>query len=225
MSTPAVHLESMSKRYRAHSGESGFALESITLSIQSGSWIALTGRSGSGKTTLLQLMALLDRPDSGRVLLFGRDLTEHSESALSTLRRERLGFVYQQFHFIEHLSVWQNVTCRLVPAGVGAAERRARARELLGGFGLARGLDRRPRELSGGEQQRVALARALVANPDILFADEPTSNVDAATSELIVARIEGLRRSGTTVVISTHDERLVRPADRRYEIERGELVP
>ncbi len=195
------------------------------MDILAGTWTVVTGRSGAGKTTLLQLLAGLDRPDTGRVCMFGRDITDDSEAALSGIRRKRLGIVYQQFHFIEHLPVWQNVSCRLVPTGLRARVRRERAEQVLGELGLCGTADRRPRELSGGEQQRVALARAVVDGPDVLIADEPTSNVDSVTGELIVDYLKRLQREGTTMIITTHDPALVALADHRYVMEGGRLVP
>ncbi len=223
MSEIAVQLDGVSKRYEALSGDRGFVLEPVSISMDAGSWTAITGRSGAGKTTLLQIIALLDRPDDGVVTLFGRDVTSYSGAAIAALRRDRLGIVYQQFYFIDQLSVWQNITCRLVPEGVRLTERRRRAAEILAEFDLTHALDRRPRELSGGEQQRVALARAVIGHPDLLIADEPTSNVDAKTAAAVVEYLERLRRAGTTVVVSTHDPAVVKPADHQLEIESGRV--
>jgi len=184
----------------------------------------LTGRSGSGKTTLLQLLAGLDRVDSGRQWMFGNDITDVSEAALAQIRRDRLGVVHQDLHLLDHLPVWQNVTCRLVPAGVAPRARRERARELLDRFGVGEYADRLPRSLSGGERQRVALARALVGDPDVLIADEPTSAVDADTAQGITRTLRELRDRGTTLVISTHDPALLEDVDRRHVLEAGRLT-
>jgi len=217
-----LHLDQVTRSYAAPGpgGRAGrFELAPTTLSIEPGSWTTISGRSGTGKTTLLNLLAGLDRPDSGRVWMFGRDVTDVPSGALSELRRRRVGIVYQDFIFLEHLSVWQNVSCRLVPTGVSAGERRERAEELLDTFGLAHAAMRRPRELSGGEQQRVALARALIDEPDVLLADEPTSSVDARTGASVVSFLESLRKKGTTIVVISHDPALMDPASHRVDMD------
>ncbi len=215
---PVARLESVTRRYGA-----GFALAPTTLGFPAASLTVITGRSGAGKTTLLQILATLDRPDAGTVRLFGRDVTREPESALSEIRRRRLGIVFQTFHFIEHLSVWRNVTSRLVPAGVGAAMRRERAARALAGLGLDAVLDRLPRELSGGELQRVAFARAVIDDPELIVADEPTSNVDAATGAVIADALAKRRAAGATLVIATHDPALVAVADRHVAVEDGRV--
>ncbi len=223
-SEPIIHLQEVTKRYRASSGDPGFALAPTSMEVHRGTWSVITGRSGAGKTTLLQLLAGLDRPDTGRVSMFGGDITDHSESALSGIRRKRLGIVYQQFHFIEHLPVWQNVTCRLIPEGLRARERRERARQVLGELGLAGMGDRRPAALSGGEQQRVAVARAVIDRPEVVIADEPTSNTDVDTAEMIIEYFKQLQQLGTAIVITTHDPALVSLADHHYVMKDGALA-
>ena len=222
---PIIRLQKVTKQYRSSSPEPAFALAPTSMEILAGTWSVVTGRSGAGKTTLLQLLAGLDRPDTGRISMFGRDITDDSEAALSGIRRTRLGIVYQQFHFIEHLSVWQNVSCRLVPTGLRARVRRERAEHVLGELGLRGTANRLPRELSGGEQQRVALARAVVDQPDVVIADEPTSNVDSMTGELIIDYLKGLQHRGTTMIITTHDPALVSLADHHYVMDGGRLAP
>lgn len=225
---PVLRLEEATRHYRRPGGGAAaagaFALAPTSLAIRRGSWTVFTGRSGAGKTTVLNLLAGLDRPDSGRVWLFGHDLTAGGEGALCEIRRTRMGIVYQQFRFIDHLPVWQNVTCRLVPEGVGARGRRRRARAVLAELELEDMLDRRPASLSGGEQQRAALARALVAGPEVLIADEPTSNVDADTGEAVVRCLRRRHEGGTTIVVSTHDPMILECADERYELAGGRLV-
>ncbi len=224
-SEPVIRLQQVTKQYRAASPQPAFALAPTSIEMFAGTWTIVTGRSGAGKTTLLHLVAGLDRPDTGRILMFGRDITHDSEAALSRIRRTRLGMVYQQFHFIEHLSVWQNVSCRLVPTGLRSRVRRKRAEAVLGELGLSGMADRQPRSLSGGEQQRVALARAVVDKPDVLIADEPTSNVDSVTGELIVHYLKGLQQKGTTIIITTHDSALVSLADHHHVLKGGKLAP
>lgn len=219
-----LRLEEVTRRYRSALNPKGFALSPTSVEILPGTWTVFSGRSGAGKTTLLQLLSALDRPDSGRVWMFGRDITEDSESALAEIRRKRLGIVYQQFHFIEHLPIWQNVSCRLVPAGVTGAVRRRRAEQIMGQLQLPDSVDRLPCSLSGGEQQRVALARAVIDQPDVLIADEPTSNVDSETGDMIVTYLKNLQRNGTTIVVSTHDQALMAAADHHHVMEEGRLI-
>jgi putative ABC transport system ATP-binding protein len=220
---PVLRVEEGSKRRGGARGSLEFQLGPVTVEIPREAWTVLTGPSGAGKTTLLQLLAGLDRPDHGRLWMFGRDVTGLPEAALTEIRRAKLGLVYQSFHFLEHLPVWQNVTAKLAPAGVLPRERRRRAEEALRDLDLPSCLDRLPRELSTGEQQRVALARAIVDRPEVLLCDEPTSNLDATTGDAIAARLQALRQAGTTIVLSTHDPGLIALADRRYELAGGRL--
>jgi putative ABC transport system ATP-binding protein len=221
-----VRLEGVTRRYPVSAGgATPFALAPTTLSIERGSFTALTGRSGAGKTTLLQLLAGLDRADAGRLWMFGRDVTAASEGELARLRRDRIGVVHQQPFFVDHLPLWQNVTLRLVPLGVGTRERRSRAAAALEEVELRGVLDRAPRGLSGGEQQRAAVARALIADPELLLADEPTASVDAQSGAAIAELLERRRAHGTTLVVATHDERLVARATSRRELVEGRLAP
>jgi ABC-type lipoprotein export system ATPase subunit len=221
---PVLRLEEVTKRHGAASSGRAFALGPLSVEILRGTWTAFTGHSGAGKTTLLQLLCGLDRPDSGRVWMFGRDMTQASGAALSEIRREKLGIVYQHFHFIEHLPVWQNVTARLVPAGVSAKARRGRAEQILRELDLPGSLDRPLRDLSAGEQQRVALARAMVDRPEMLVGDEPTSNLDTKTGEIIIGRLRVLQQGGATIVLSTHDPSLLALADHRFELVDGRIA-
>jgi putative ABC transport system ATP-binding protein len=221
---PAARLTGVTRRYRDGGGAPAPALEGVSLDLAPGAITVLAGRSGSGKTTLLNLLAALDRPDEGSVRVLGHDLSSLSDGALADLRRTRLGLVYQRFHFVEHLPVWQNVGRRLVPAGVPARERRERARAILAELDVEFAIDRLPGQLSGGEQQRVALARALCASPDLVIADEPTSNVDAATGALLIERFTRLRASGTTLIVATHDPALLALADAHHVLEHGRIA-
>ena len=207
-------------------GESAVtAVNDVTVSIAPGEFVALVGRSGSGKTTLLNLLAGLDRPSSGQVWFEGRDLSSLSERELVGLRRERIGFVFQSFGLIPLLSAFENVELPLHIGGVSWRERRRRANESLELVGLLGRSGHRPYELSGGEQQRVAIARALVAGPSVLFADEPTGELDSVTAESIggIMRDIGASR-GVTVVTATHDLMLADMADRRLQMADGQIV-
>jgi len=199
------------------------ALRNVTVGIGSGSFTAVMGPSGSGKSTLLQCAAGLDQPTSGRVLLGGTELAGMSEDQLASLRRQRVGFVFQAFNLVPSLTVEQNITLPLRLAGRRVD--RAWLRELLGWVGLADRARHRPAELSGGQQQRVAIARALVSRPDVLFADEPTGALDLRTAQEIL----GLLRSsvdgiGQTVVMVTHDPAAASCADTVLFLADGQLV-
>jgi putative ABC transport system ATP-binding protein len=222
--SPTLLLEGhgLTKTYR--SGPATVrALDGVSIVVPAGSLTLLTGPSGSGKTTLLAVLGTLERPTAGTVLFTGRDLTWCSEAELSRVRR-RVGFVFQDFALIPGLPVWENVTYPLIPRGVGSRDRRRRADELLGRLGLGDLGSVRPPELSGGEQQRVALARALSGRPEILFADEPTSNLDPTTTNVVTDVLTELLRAGTTVLVASHDPGLARLASRVYTLEAGRLT-
>ena len=201
------------------------AVNEVTVSVAPGEFVALVGRSGSGKTTLLNLLAGLDRPSAGKVWFEGRDMSQMSERDLVGLRRERIGFVFQSFGLIPLLSAFENVELPLHIAGVSWRDRRRRANEALDLVGLTGRSGHRPYELSGGEQQRVAIARALVADPSVLFADEPTGELDSVTGQTIggIMRDIGASR-GVTVVTATHDLLLADMADRRYQMADGRIA-
>ena len=212
-----IRVESLSKEYLS-GGRPLTVLKDITLEIPTGELAAIVGPSGSGKTTLLGLLAGLDRPTRGRVVVDGTDLTALSEDGLATFRAERVGFVFQSFHLIPTLTARENVE---VPLELRGEEARGRADELLARVGLKGREHHDPAQLSGGEQQRVALARAFSNRPRILFADEPTGNLDQGTGQRVVDILLELNRElGTTTVLVTHDlelarkaRRVIRPAD------------
>jgi putative ABC transport system ATP-binding protein len=214
--------ENLEKRYR--SGERSLTvLREVNLVIEDGEFVAILGPSGSGKTTLLGLLAGLDTPSSGTVRLAGTDLGGLSEDARARFRRDTVGFVFQSFQLISSLTAQENVQVPLELRGDAGAG--ARARDLLGRVGLGKRLDHYPTQLSGGEQQRVALARAFVHSPRILFADEPTGNLDAATGEGIVELMESLNREiGTTLILVTHDLELAGHARRTIRLADGRIV-
>ena len=196
-------------------------LRGIDLDIPSGQFIAIMGPSGSGKTTLLGLLAGLDAPTSGRILLDGEDITVLSEDQMAVLRGRKIGFVYQSYHLIPTLTAEENVR---LPMELGGEERgdAARARDLLGRVGLEDRRDHYPVELSGGEQQRVALARAFARRPSILLADEPTGNLDSASGQMVLDLLLELNREqGATLVLVTHEASVARCADRRVLLRDG----
>ena len=212
----------LSKEYR--SGDNRLAvLRDVSFSIPQGAFVAIVGPSGSGKTTLLGLLAGLDTPTHGKVLLDNADLTAMDEDQRARLRGEKVGFVFQSFQLISTLTAIENVQVPLELRGdSGATER---ARDLLGRVGLADRLDHFPTQLSGGEQQRVAIARAFAISPRILFADEPTGNLDSDTGAHIVDLLEALNReSKTTVILVTHDHALAARTQRIIRLSDGRVV-
>jgi ABC-type lipoprotein export system ATPase subunit len=201
------------------------ALKGINLSVLPGQFVAIVGRSGSGKTSLLNIMAGLDKPSSGQVLLEERDLAELSEDELTNIRRHKIGFVFQSFGLLPLLSAFENVELPLRISGVGTREREERAREALEMVGLWRRSRHRPYELSGGEQQRVAIARAIVSRPPLILADEPTGELDSNNAHYIFSLFkEMVRKQGISVVAATHDSALLSIADDVKEIRNGELM-
>ncbi len=186
--------------------------------------MVFNGPSGSGKTTLLNVVGTLDRPTEGRVFMYDEDITAFSDIALSRLRRGKIGFIFQDFHLIPRLSGWENVSYPLIPLGIDSKRRYERARELLEKVGLGDRLDHTPEELSGGQQQRVAIARALINNPEIIIADEPTSNIDEETSGLILEILRELKTRGVTILVATHDASFEKVADVIYTLKNGKLL-
>jgi putative ABC transport system ATP-binding protein len=196
-------------------------LEGVSLQVQAGERLAIMGRSGSGKTTLLGLLAGLDRPTSGEIWLLGEALSMQDEEGRARIRKGKVGFVFQNFQLLEGLSVLENVELPLRMAGLPLAA----ARRCLEDVGLSARLQQKPAQLSGGEQQRVAIARALAIQPKLLFADEPTGNLDSHTAETIIALLFDLvQQQGTTLVLVTHDEALAARCDRTIRLQQGRLL-
>jgi putative ABC transport system ATP-binding protein len=202
------------------------ALRGIDLVIEDGEWLAVQGRTGHGKTTLLQMLGGLDRPSSGVVEFDGQDLAVMREAQLTRVRAAKIGFIFQTFNLIPTLSAAENVEAALVPLGVGAAGRRARAGAALEMVSLADRARHLPGELSGGQQQRVAIARALVKEPKVVLADEPTGNLDEDTRDEIIGLLERLWRDrGLTLVLVTHDSTIARRAQSIAVMRNGQLQP
>jgi len=201
------------------------AVNRVTMDVRSGEFLALVGRSGSGKTTLLNLMAGLDQPTNGKVVFNGRDLAAFAEKELVELRRHKIGFIFQSFGLIPLLSAYENVELPLHISGVSWRERRRRAIETLHLVGLGPRAKHRPYELSGGEQQRVAIARALVTGPEVLFADEPTGELDTVTGISISTILKDIvQHLGVTVVVATHDPTLAGICHRVVTMADGKLT-
>ena len=199
------------------------ALSDISLEIAPGEYLSIMGPSGSGKSTLLNTLGLLDRPDSGRYLLEGRDVGTLSDEEMAAVRRQRIGFVFQFFHLVPRLTAAENVELPLVLAGVSPEQRRKRVEDLLHDLGILDRKDHRPDQLSGGQRQRVAIARAAITRPAMLLADEPTGNLDRAAGHEVVEILENLNREGLTLLMVTHDPELGQRARRRIVMVDGSI--
>jgi len=222
MSDPIIDVEHVTRSVTDSTGTLTI-LHDINVALQRRQSTAIVGASGSGKSTLLAIIAGLDKPTSGTVWLDGHDLFALNEDARAALRAQKLGFVFQSFQLLAHLSALENVMLPLEL--LGARDARARAAEMLKRVGLGERLNRYPRTLSGGEQQRVALARAFVVEPAVLLADEPTGSLDHATGDTVMALMfEMNREAGTTLVLVTHDRSIAARCDRQLHIEAGHLV-
>ncbi len=221
--TTVLDARDLVRRHALEGGEVT-ALRGVSLQVQAGEYVAIVGPSGSGKSTLLTLLGGLDLPTSGTVAILGTSLSALPDRALTRLRLERIGFVFQRFHLLPVLTARENVELPMAEMGVTPASRRARAEELLAYVGLAERAGHRPTQLSGGEMQRVAIARALANRPAILLADEPTGELDAATGREILALFRRLHADGTTLVVVTHDERVTSEASRVVRMLDGRIV-
>jgi predicted ABC-type transport system involved in lysophospholipase L1 biosynthesis ATPase subunit len=207
-----------------YEGDAVHALRGVDLDVGAGEMVAVVGPSGCGKSSLLNVLAGIDPPTSGRVRLLGESLYDLGEGARSALRLRKLGFIFQRFHLLAVLTAAENVELPMAEAGVPKRERRERARELLEYVGLGHRAGHRPPHLSGGEQQRVAIARALANRPRVLFADEPTGELDRRTGAGIITLFERLNADGTTMVIVTHDPAVATHAPRVVEMADGVVV-
>ncbi len=200
-------------------------VKDVSLAIGGGEFVCLVGKSGCGKTTLLSLLSGLEKPTKGRVILSGKEINGTSEDALALFRRDNVGFIFQSFNLIPTLSAWETVALPLFPLKMTNEERRKRATELLEKMELGHRVEHLPSALSGGEKQRVAIARALVNHPKIIFADEPTGNLDSGTGEAIMDILNKLNRDeGVAVLMVTHEAELAKTADRLIRMKDGEVV-
>ncbi|MCP5233061.1 MAG: ABC transporter ATP-binding protein [Zoogloeaceae bacterium] len=199
-----IELEDIERIF--HLGDTAVhALSHVSLSIEAGEYVSVMGPSGSGKSTLLNLLGLLDRPDTGRYRLEGRDVTTLSADERARVRSERIGFIFQSFHLVPRLSAAENIALPLMLAGVVPRERESKVSKALADFGLDDRSNHRPDQLSGGQRQRVAIARATIMQPAVLLADEPTGNLDRATGQEVTRLLEALNAKGVTLIVVTHD--------------------
>jgi len=217
-----IQLEHITKTYEKR-GSTVHALADVSLHVPKGGFVAITGPSGSGKTTLMNILGCLDRPDSGLYRLDGQTVEQLGGAAAADLRNRKIGFVFQSFNLIGSMSALENVELPLVLRGVSRKERRQTALEALERVGLASRALHRPAELSGGQQQRVAIARVLAQNPPLILADEPTGNLDGASSRDILSILRQLNGEGQTIVMITHDDSIAARAPIRMEMAAGRL--
>jgi putative ABC transport system ATP-binding protein len=218
-----IQLENI-HRYFQVGEQTVHALNDITISINKGEYVSVMGPSGSGKSTLLNVIALLDKPSSGRYLLNNLNVTQRSDDELAKVRRENIGFVFQFFHLIPRLSAAENVEMPMILAGIAVKERKQRVAQALASVNLQDRSSHRPDQLSGGQLQRVAIARAMIMRPEILLADEPTGNLDSKSGMEIIELLENLNQQGVTLMIITHDQTLGDHAQRRIRIVDGQIA-
>jgi putative ABC transport system ATP-binding protein len=220
---PLVELRNVSKIYRLGDEEIR-ALDDVTLDIDAGEFISIIGPSGSGKSTLMHILGCLDSPSKGTIRLDGTMIQDASSRQLAAIRNRKIGFVFQFFNLLPKLNVLQNVELPMIYSGISSKQRKERARAALDAVDLSNRSKHRPSQLSGGQQQRVAIARALVNDPRIVFADEPTGNLDSHTGEAILELFRKLSQQGRTIVLVTHDPEISAVTPRRIEIRDGKIA-
>jgi len=217
-----IELETIDKTY-GNGNTATPVLKDVSLRIQAGEYVALMGASGTGKSTLMNILGCLDKPTGGQYQLDGADAVSLDDNALSHLRNQKIGFVFQQFHLLERTTALKNVMLPLIYSEPHPEDAQQSAEEALMAVGLSDRMYYRPGELSGGQQQRVAIARALITNPQIILADEPTGNLDSASGLEILAIFKRLHRDGRTIIIVTHDEEVAEHADRIIVLKDGRV--
>jgi len=224
MLEPVIELKNVWKIYEMDKVKVT-ALEDVSLKIYKGDFICIIGPSGSGKSTLMHIMGTLDRPTKGKMMLNSKDVSKYNDSELANVRGKEIGFVFQQFNLIPTLTARENVELPMIFQNIPSSERRKKSEELLKQVGLSHRMDHLPNEMSGGEKQRVAIARALANDPLVVFADEPTGNLDSKTGKEIMMLLSHLsEKHGKTLVIVTHDSDLAEGISKRIRIKDGRIV-
>ena len=224
MEQPVIELKQIVKHYRIGDNQIS-ALRGVDLQLQARDFAAIRGPSGSGKSTLLNICGLIDRIDGGSYQLAGEDISKLDETACTEIRRQRMGFIFQNYNLVPVMSVFDNVEYPLLLNNIPKAERRALVSDILDKVGLSGFAERKPDQLSGGQRQRVAIARALVKAPLLVIADEPTANLDTDTAEHIVELMKSLgHRLGTSFLIATHDDRMTRHCDKVFSMQDGVIA-
>ena len=214
----------LSKIYQLGQNHAVTALKDVNLTMEEDSWLGISGPSGSGKSTLLAILAALDRPSSGDVFFKGENLSSANDVRLARYRKKKIGVVFQEYQLFEELSAMENICMPLVVSTMTRRQQKKRALTLLEQVGLADRATHLPRQLSGGERQRVALARALVHDPEILFADEPTSNIDRKASDMVMQLFRQLRKQGKSLVVVSHSPELTDAAEQVLYMESGSII-
>jgi putative ABC transport system ATP-binding protein len=218
-----IKTVNLSKVFRTDEVETT-ALNQVTLEVKSGEFVAIMGPSGCGKSTLLNILGLLDNPSSGEYFFTDHEVSKFSEKQRARLRKENIGFVFQNFNLIDELNVFENVELPLIYLGMSSAERRKRVEEVLEQMNIIHRKKHFPLQLSGGQQQRVAVARAVVARPKMILADEPTGNLDSAHGEEVMNLLDGLNQKGTTIIMVTHSQRDAEFAQRVVRLFDGQII-
>ena len=218
-----LKLNNLSKFYRTDEVET-VALNSVNVGIEQGEFVAVMGPSGCGKSTLLNVIGMLDRPSEGEYIFMGEDVAGYGESRLSQIRKQNIGFIFQNFNLIDELSVQENIELALLYHDIGSKERKQRIAQVMDKVGIAHRATHRPSQLSGGQQQRVAVARAVVGDQSLILADEPTGNLDSVHGQEVMEMLQGLNDEGTTIVMVTHSSAHADYARRTINLFDGHVV-
>lgn len=220
---PIISVKNLVKSFKSGDSEL-FVLKDLNLEVPRGQFLAITGRSGSGKSTLLYQLGLLDKPNSGRIIIDGKDISEIENNERTEFRLNKLGYVFQDYALIPELSAVENVMIPLMQQGLSFKDAELKAQESLSKIGLAHRMQNTPSKLSGGEQQRVSIARAIAHNPDIIFADEPTANLDTETSGTVLEAFTALHKQGQTIIMVTHEKEYAEMTDRVVLLSDGKII-
>ena len=221
---PLIHLENVTKRYQLDDDEFYQALNGVTLSIFEGEFIAIMGPSGSGKSTMMHILGALDTPSSGKHLFKGKDITSYNDDQLAEIRNREIGFVFQTFNLLTRTTVAKNVERPMLYAGIPPKEREKRVGDALKLVGILDKANNLSNRISGGQIQRVAIARAIIMDPGVIFADEPTGNLDSKTSHEIMEFFKKINRSGRTIVLITHEHDIAEYAHRKIHLMDGKII-